>query len=97
MSRRLRLAANAGIVEAPGGEDGATVTYLAAVPHGPIITLAGTAQTVWSEALAGPLDDLGERVAARFGVASADVAADVCSFVADLVTARVVTIVDDPV
>ncbi|MEI2779517.1 MAG: PqqD family protein [Tetrasphaera sp.] len=95
MSRHLRLADDAGIIEQADEFQLSPVTYLAKLPQGPILSLAGSAQVIWVEAVAGPLDDLAERVAARFGMPTAEIVADVQGFVAELVRAQVVTIIGD--
>ena len=59
--------------------------YLAQLPHGPLVVLAGTASTIWSEALTGDEKYLVDRVAQRVGVPALEIRKEVVAFVAALV------------
>ncbi|EWT03687.1 hypothetical protein N865_09000 [Intrasporangium oryzae NRRL B-24470] len=87
MTTRLRRAGN--VATMPGLPDsGIGSHYVALLPNGPLIKLAGTASMIWEAAEDGVEDTLSERVADLLAdVSAADVDADVRAFVDDLVGA----------
>lgn len=64
-------------------EDGGTV-YVAQLPGGPLLVLAGAASVIWFEATTAPGDGWVSRVADAFGQPEDVIAADVETFVGDL-------------
>lgn len=77
---RYVVADRVGVVEL--GDD----VYVAHLPEGPIVSLTGTAAIVWRAALDDSAHDVADRVAVASGLPSADIAADVATFVRELVT-----------
>jgi hypothetical protein len=80
MTAAFRVSADAGVTI---GDDGLTV-YVAGLPAGPLLVLAGTAGIIWVEATTGPAAGWVGRVADAVGQAEDDVTADVEAFVGDL-------------
>ncbi|WP_404392312.1 PqqD family peptide modification chaperone [Humibacillus xanthopallidus] len=67
-------------VAATTSEDGATV-YVARLPAGPILVLAGAGAVIWAEATEGSADGWIDRVADAFDQPAAGIASDVLAFV----------------
>ena len=72
------------------------IVYVACLPDGPPLVLAGPGAVVWDAVVVGGgLDDVVDRVAAAAGESVAAVRPGVESFVAGLVDAGVVVLVGD--
>ncbi len=74
-----RVASGVGVVEVDG------VIYVAPLPQGPVLVLAGSAAVIWQEALSGPVRTVAERVTEVCGAPPTEVADSVEAFLAELV------------
>lgn len=92
MSAAYRPGPDAGVTVS---DDGGTV-YIAQLPGGPLLVLAGSAAAIWVGATSGPATGWVARVAADAGRPEESIAADVAAFVADLCARRLLVAADRP-
>lgn len=88
MTAHVRRPGHVATVAGLPDDDGIPSRFVALLPNGPMIVLAGTASVIWDEIDDGPEDELAGRIAdAMGGVTGADIDADVRAFVDELVGA----------